>query len=106
MKNVIAAALFFVAAAAPALAGGSSRVSPGFTAPRSFAPQAPEAPMKPVAEPQRKPIRTPWISVARFDNARTMCPKNPYQQPNQQRAGSMSGCAVNPWVLYAFPEDL
>ncbi len=127
MKRIIGVALFFLVAAAPALAGGNSsggssnsggggwssggmRESsggsrtefPGFgaqPAPRSFAPQTREAPMKFAAEPDRRRVQPRWFSND-YVSTHPTCPKNPYQQPP-----AFNGCAVNPWVLYAFPSD-
>jgi hypothetical protein len=122
MKKIIGVALFFLVAAAPALAGGnsggssnsggsrmsggSSRASQSFTgfgaqpAPRSFAPQTREAPARLATEPQRRRPPTMNFVDGRY-NQGSMCPKNPYQRP----ASAVNGCAVNPWVLYAFPDD-
>ena len=128
MKKIIGVALFFLVAASPALAGGNSgggssssggggssggmRESgggsrtesfPGFgaqPAPRSFAPQTREAPMKFAAEPDRRRIQPRWFSNDYVSTQRT-CPKNPFQEPGP----AVNGCAVNPSVLYAFPSD-
>jgi hypothetical protein len=124
MKKIIGVALLFLVATAPALAGGTTsggssssggsrmsggapRVSQSFSgfgaqpAPRSFVPLTRETPVKSVAEPQRKRTPMPWVSSDRYVDSRPTCSKNPYQQP----AMAMNDCAVNPWVLYAFPDD-